>query len=513
MIDSRSTDVPQHLSANRIEWRPVVITLAFFTVLSAWMAVASKGFLEADGITHYLARRFALNEPLHLVGVWSRPLCVAMYALPAQLGGLVGVRLTSLFLTIILAALTLAVARQSRIGRPSLAVVFLLTQPLLFAHSFSELTEIPFALMLIAGFWAYQCRWFFLLAVIAALCPLARPEGFGLLVVVGVALILHRKWWWIAILPLGLLAWTYAGWRAFGGPDAYPWYTWLPRNWPYSGESMYGSGSPFWFVIVLPAIVGPLAFPVIGFGAWAMIRFGTFGGGWADRFKAAANLFWNNHAYRCRLLLAIIPIGVLIGHSVLWTFGKMASSGEPRYLLIVAPFWALLAAAGWQGVVRRLHLKHAFRPLIAAAVLPIAINFFYPAFPIRAQAEDALAVEVRAWLAERPEVEAAYPKLAASLPHLFIQMDIDRLNYDRVVDSSQKTVKHPPPGVMLVWDTIYSTHNASAEYCVTDTLLAENGWVPAAVFRQRDKVATVYLSPTDAAGNSTPMLEATRLFE
>ena len=40
------------------------------------------------------------------------------------------------------------------------------TQPLVFLHSFSELTELPFAFLLTLGFWAYQRRQFLLMAFV-----------------------------------------------------------------------------------------------------------------------------------------------------------------------------------------------------------------------------------------------------------------------------------------------------------------------------------------------------------
>ena len=46
------------------------------------------------------------------------------------------------------------------------------------------------------------------------------------------------------------------------------------------------------------------------------------------------------------VLTAAIPLGVLLVHSLLYRLGKMASYGEPRYLLVVPPFWAALSAGG-----------------------------------------------------------------------------------------------------------------------------------------------------------------------
>ena len=58
-------------------------------------------------------------------------------------------------------------------------------QPLVFLHSFSELTELPFAALLALAFWAYQRRRFALLAVLISLSPLTRPEGRGAVLICG----------------------------------------------------------------------------------------------------------------------------------------------------------------------------------------------------------------------------------------------------------------------------------------------------------------------------------------
>ena len=505
---------------------PIVFSAILFCVLSIWMATASNGFLEADSITHYLARRFALSEPAHLVSVWTRPFCVALYAIPAHFGGLVGTRLMSLALVMAMLAVTLIVNRRLNFTRAAFVAIFLLTQPLLFAHSFSELTEIPFALLLICCFLAYQRKQFLILTLLATLAPLARPEGFGLMLVTAFALLAHRRWWWTPILPLGLVAWSWAGWHVYGGPSEYPWWRWLPENWPYSGDSAYGHGSIFWLSIILPAVIGPMAFPLAWIGACcslslrarvrergladAQVLPGSKVDGSTvldDRSSEASPAkralpfarFFHDHDYRCRALIALIPLGILAGHSVLWALGKMASNGEPRYLLIVAPFWALLAAKGYEWVCNHVGVRRPLLWTVFAAIAPIAANFAYPSFPIGPADDDKLSDQVCAWLETQSDLRQQYPLFGASLPHIFVQIDRDRLDKKHVVDSSRKTVTAPPPGVMLVWDPIYSAFNSDERFVVSEQLLRDNGWTPIARFDQQTRYAIVYLSPSPAA--------------
>jgi hypothetical protein len=220
-----------------------------------------------------------------------------------------------------------------------------------------------------------------------------------------------------------------------------------------------------------------------------------------SRVVAWVTTLAGDHGRRCEALIAAIPLGVLVGHSVLWTLGRMASNGEPRYMLIVAPFWALLAAAGW----RRLHaVLPALTPgrlALAAAAVPVAANLAYPAFPLKAQAHDRLAIRVTEALRDEGEsLHRRYPRITSSLPHLYMRLDLDRLDDTRVADPSQRTALDPPRGVQYLWDDIYSTHNSNELYCVTEKMLTDHGWVPSKTFIEENRRLILFLSPLDVDG-------------
>src|SRR3954470_2689979 len=132
----------------------MLVAAGIFSTLSIWGAVNSDGFLEADSCTHYQYARFALGERHYLVNVWGRPFVTGLYMIPAVLGQRMGVRLTSLALALSIAAIAYRLAKDQKYRWPSLAFIFTLAQPLFFLHSFSELTELPFALLLALAFLA-----------------------------------------------------------------------------------------------------------------------------------------------------------------------------------------------------------------------------------------------------------------------------------------------------------------------------------------------------------------------
>jgi len=468
---------------------------AVFALLSAAAATSSRGFLEGDACTHYLIARFSLQDVRELLGVWGRPLVTALYAPGAQLG-VTAVRLTSLVVALLAALLTYRVAVGLGQRGPAIAVICLLGQPLFFLHSFSELTELPFAALLIAAFWAYQRRRFLVMAVLISISPLARPEGYGFMGLAALALLAHRRWWWGAVLPLPLLVWSYSGWvlvsnRQNYGHGALNWLLWLRHAWPYSQASAYPPGPLLGFFWRLPVVVGPAFFPFLFLGIYAMTR-----GSWRRL----------DHDRRCQLLVVALPLSVLAGHSVLWWCGRMASSGELRYLLVTAPMWALLCAAGWQWAQQHLRWPAPLRWVALAALLPLLANAAYPVVPLKAYDHDLLGQRVAAWYAQEPALAADFPRVMATSPSIYFSMDIHKSNARRAVPCSQRLVLHPPEGVLLVWDEQYGQRNSNRDLCVSPEQIRAGGWRHAWTFRTPTAVYEVYLSPRSASGAPTPPL-------
>ena len=461
----------------------ITIAIAMFASLSLAASLTSDGFLEADGCTHYLYSRFAFEQPHFLVNIWGRPFCTAFYAVPALLGGRFGVRCASLVLAIAISLITYLIAKRQGFRHPELALIFTLAQPLVFLHSIAELTELPFAFLLSLAFLAFQSRRWFYMAVVAAILPLARPEGFGFLILAAIALMGRDRWWWIFVLPIGLIAWSYAGWTEYGSP-AYPWYLWLIRNWPYAEKSAYAPGSILHYVNLLPAIVSPLVFPAVVLGAWQAL---------------ISRRDW---------LIAAIPLGIFVGHSFLYATGRMASSGEIRYLLIVAPFWALLAARGWDWFFAWRGWAGEARYALLAAVLPVFINLGYQILPL-VFTDDWLRARLAVQWWEDSGLAGGYPRVQSSHPGIYYFMGICQTDPDHAAEWKDEFISTPGNGVVLVWDWIYGTHNADRSRVIQPEQILQAGWIPLAVpavedgWRDRQSTWQIFLSPRDINGRTT----------
>lgn len=442
-----------------------------FAALAIGFALAGDGFLEADACTHYLIARWALAEPHQLVSVWGRPFCTALYALPAVLAGRFGVQLTSLAVAIAIGLITWRVARGQGYRRPELAGLFLLAMPLVFLHAFSELTELPFALLVALGLWMYQRRQFFWLAVFTGLMPLARPEGFGFLLLTAGALVLHRRWWWLAVLPLPLIAWNHAGWVIHGSQG--PWWNWLRSNWPYADKSMYAAGPLLHFVGLLPVLVSPILFPGLIFGIWRSLH-GVLNIALPRRLFASTP---DDHRLRVQLVIVTVPLGVLAIHSLLYWTGRMASNGELRYLLAVAPMWALLGSLGWEWAFARMGWRSPVKWAAAGAMVPLVLNFtVWGVLPLKSYEDWQISAALAEWYFSDERLQATYPRLMASHGAIYYYADISMHDPERARPWGQATVQARPPGTLLIWDPVYGLYNSDAKMSVTVAQIEQAGW-------------------------------------
>ncbi|HVT89455.1 MAG TPA: hypothetical protein VHD56_11425 [Tepidisphaeraceae bacterium] len=429
---------------------PSLVAIGVFSALSIAAAITSQGFLEADACTHYMYARFAFQHPYFFIDIWARPVCTFIYSIPAVMAGRAGTQFTCLLIAIGCGLVAFRIAQKRNFRWPVLALIFTFAQPLLFLHSFNELTELPFALLLGLGFLAYVSRWWWAFALVIGLTPLSRPEGFGFLLLGALALIAHRRWIWLPLLALPLVAWDVAGWMAFGEPGH--WWRWLIDNWPFSAISTYERGPFYYFVSLLPVFTGPLLLPFACVGLWLCVK--------PLRIERLNDL-----------LLAAIPLSMLFGHSLLYATGRMASNGEPRYMLIVAPFWALLAARGWEYTFAKLNWPEPIRLAGLAAILPIMANNYYRVIPLKLTDDWVHARDAAQWY-QHASIAKNYPHFVTA--HQGIYYFLGTMG---TTDWRRDALAVPTPGTLIVWDPMYAIYNSDQRRVIHLDDLTQSGWL------------------------------------
>ncbi|CAN5615002.1 hypothetical protein BH10PLA1_BH10PLA1_08380 [soil metagenome] len=458
----------QRLSDESHHSLPIWSLLALFTALWAVAAFTAEGFLEDDAWTHYFYARFAPIKPAYLFDVWGRPICTALYALAAPWAGMTGCRVIGLLLVFACVALTMRTARALRIN-DRVAALFLLGQPMLFLHSLSVMTELPFAVLLIAAFLAFVRRRWWLMAALVGLLPLARPEGFGFIALGFAALVVQGRFKALLLLMLPLIAWTWAGWWMWGAsPDRSAWW-WLIDHWPYSVSSTYGHGFILQFVVLLPVLVG-MATPFI---LLALFKFKDEGGRMKDDKGRRSNPF-SSFILQPSSFVLLIPLGVLVVHSLLWYFGKMASFGEIRYLLIVSPFWAMLAAIGWE----RSAIKPS--PLMLAAVGLIVV--FACKITFLQSSDEARVAQQVVSLYRGTDLRRLHPRVIASHPAVYVDLDLSPADSARYGGWNPAALAHPANDAIVIWDPKCGPFNADSRLIANVSGLEAMGWKRIATF-------------------------------
>jgi hypothetical protein len=453
------------------EFRPALLAIALFAALSLYCGLRSEGFIAADACTHYLAARYAWQSPINFVDVWNRPLVTLLYAGPAWIGGRAAVRALCMVVAVGCGLVGWSIARGQGLKQPVLALIFTLGQPLLFLHSFDAMTELPFALVLGLAFLAWQKKQYWLAAALVAWTPLARPEGFGFVAMTAFGLLVSGKWWPIVLLPMPIILWDLAGWQITG--HSHPWWRWLIDSWPYSEQSLYGRGYLLTFVALMPAVVSPIVLPAVIVGVCRSFVPAPLADTTVKPRPPGRTLqILGNHKSLCIFLTAAIPMFVLIVHSLLYWRGKMASFGEPRYMLVVAPFWGVLAARGWQFVWDRLHWQHALRWAGGAVMLPIAINMIHPAVPIGLPHDWESARQMARWYQDRYGAAGA-DRVIAGHPGVVYFLGV---NPRRLPAIGPNSLKFAPPGTVMIWDPIFSAVNASSDCALSLDQIRQAGW-------------------------------------
>jgi hypothetical protein len=187
---------------------------------------------------------------------------------------------------------------------------------------------------------------------------------------------------------------------------------------------------------------------------------------------------FTDHRHRCDALIALLPLAVLCGHSFLYWRGAMSSNGELRYMLVVAPFWALLSARGWSWAFEHLNWRGPIAFAAVAALLPVGVNWMYRVLPVVTMPDWREAKVIADWYQQRPKSKQ-YPYLASSHPALLYWLDMSPTDPRRIEWRKDVIDSKPlPPGTILIWDRIGAMFNSDSSRTISLEELEAAGWTP-----------------------------------
>jgi hypothetical protein len=366
------------------------------------------------------------SPPVHasaLLTVFARPVFATLYVIPGM-SGYMAMRVLTLIVCAATAWMTYLAARKLELPVPWLAIPLVLLQPALCELGTEVMTEPTFALVLAGGTLALTAGHRRSAALVWSFLPLARPEGPIVLGVVGALWLVEMRrdrtvWRSILLLGTGSVAWVAVCYLTLHDP----WY--LRRTFPWAVNTSAIHGSAWHYVVRWPVIIGFGVLPLWIAGAFAE---------------------WRRPVIRLALLSTL---AVLVVHSYLWSVGRFASWGFDRYFATLAPFTALVAAAGVSWFTRLGPLT--LRRLLATGLVVQAIQAFgyvdsnpanYAGIPTRRLVATAQAV---VGLTGRRFISADH------FGYVFTgTMPIRRLPGDSA--QAAALMHAQPPGTVVLWD-------------------------------------------------------------
>jgi hypothetical protein len=258
---------------------------------------------------------------------------------------------------------------------------------------------------------------------------LIRPEGFFIAVVWGVYLLFSnsairdpQSAIRLALLGLGMVFWWASAYVITGDP------LWIVHDWPHDWQAdgkFNGTGPIWWYLILLPLIVGPLLLPPFLFGLIVLLK-------------------------RKRFLLGIASfLSLLIIHSVMYWRGWFGSAGYARYLVCISPAISILVLAGWNNLSKRPGFD---RPL-GSAVVVLSILFCLCYVDGWRPTRDALAVEaMHDWFEEHPFPISRLITSQAYMRIIFNRDPRENLPFGSDRMKNLDLIKTLAPGTLVFWD-------------------------------------------------------------
>lgn len=390
---------------------------------------------QLDSGYHYLLARWSWRHPEYLLSVWGRPLFTLIYSLPAQ-GGYGATRFFTLVVSLLTAWQTWRLAARLQLPQSHLAVPLVLFAPVFWQLSTGVYTETLFALFLVIALRLQVERRRFAAILVISLLILIRPEG----------LFIGALWgaWHIGsairrgaggrqilarlveslFLASGIVLWIVAAWLVSGDP------LWILHNWPPDwnpGSQANGTGPLWWYVILLPLIVGPFWLPAFIAGCRQLLRPRTFLLGGA--------IFWT----------------IFLVHSILYLRGWFGAAGYARYFVCVAPATALLTLGGWDWTGAARWRRWRGPSLIAGLLVSMIILDLLPHGRDSRAIRDlyqsfTLSPATRNLPVERLITSQAYMRIVFDRDH----WEMPALTGDR--EQNLELVRRLPSGTLIFWD-------------------------------------------------------------
>ncbi len=416
------------------------ITGIVFFVLAFTTEIPEGG---ADNYAHFNIARWAFRYPHLFLDHWGKPVFTILSAPFAQLG-FPTVRIFNTICGLLTAWYAYKLASLFQFKYSWFAAVVVVFTPIYFIMMSTGMTEVIFSLILVVSVYLFFREKYFLSAIIISFIFLARTEGLAFLLPFLIAIILKRQYKAIPLLATGFVVLSFIGW-VYHYHDI----LWLINERPYAkgGPSVYGRGSWYHFIEVMPNYFGATIRALLVLGSIAMLT---------EWIRVKGKL--TSEAFLQALLILGTFWGYFFIHSYLWWKGE-TSAGLQRVMAGVSPMIGIMAVFAVELAAK--YIRWGFVKIAALGVLSAFLIYGAADFYKRSIGYDLTAEVLKRTTSWLKEPGSLNHKLVMHNPYFAFSTEIDAWDNQVVqygFSDNSKPENGLPDSTIFIWDAHFSAN-------------------------------------------------------
>ena len=315
----------------------LLVSLSLFLVIGHYAQSPSGG---QDSWNHFLYARWGFKHPELLIDQWGKPF-FTIIAAPFTLLGFTGVYALNYISVLVTAWMVYLTSRRIGFKNPWIALLLFCWQPVVLSNTHSFLTEPTNAMLLSIVLYLFASNKYIAATTVASFFPMARTEGYLLLFVVLIFLIVRSKWKILPFAFIGLILMAVLG--AWISGD----WAWIYNSNPYfnahNNPMASGKHDFFHFVGLQSNISGWIVSVLMTISLILTIGYIVK----RIQKKTPSQLLQFSLWLWWPMFLIFF-----LAHSYSWYSGNFGSHGLHRVFFIVSPVLALQAQHGLDTIFR-----------------------------------------------------------------------------------------------------------------------------------------------------------------
>ncbi|MFK7925940.1 MAG: hypothetical protein AB8H47_28585 [Bacteroidia bacterium] len=396
-----------------------------------------------DSIQHFLTAKYAFQYPAFFFDLWAKPVYM-FFAAPLSQIGFRALMLGNVWLGLGSACLVYRCAERIKLKTAAWGIVFLFSVSGFVPLLYSGLTEPIFAFLLILSVYFALAERRNLSLLIISFLPFVRNEGWAIVAVFLLWLLISKEWKKLPLLGVGAVFISLIGWPFQG---QWNWiYTKIPD---FGGQATYGEGSLFHFFDKLNYMIGIPLYGLLIIGGLALL-ISIFRPAERHKIDQWFTFLW---------LVAGSYTAFFIAHSLAWWLPGLKSMGLERVLVGTIPLGILIALYGYQTLLSLLPKK--VKPWLGGAIAAYVIIFPFTTNPaaydwdrdFQLSPDQEIAGEIVDYLL------ANHPEQIWYHEHPYFNFlgerdPFDAKQYHRLL--GQKDYSKLPTGTPVIWDAWFA---------------------------------------------------------